>query len=128
MAEIQGPKLVIERPSARSLVGHLTFDIEGSACLSRGPADMIELRLMVWPGATFPVSTMKHVACMLALLLTGALCARAADPEVSLPDLMQGAQQWAQDNLDTNVLNALPKLDDPAVQQFLHDLQQRFQG
>ena len=41
---------------------------------------------------------------------------------------MQGAQQWAQDNLDTNVLNALPKVDDPDVQQFLHDLQQRFQG
>ena len=45
-----------------------------------------------------------------------------------MPDLVQGAQQWAQDNLDTNVLNALPKLDDPAVQQFLHDLQERFQG
>jgi membrane-bound lytic murein transglycosylase D len=65
---------------------------------------------------------------MFALLLAGAMGARAADPEVSLPDLMQGAQQWAQDNLDTNVLNALPKLDDPAVQQFFHDLQQRFQG
>ena len=71
---------------------------------------------------------MKHIACMLALLLTGVLYARAADPEVSLPDLMQGAQQWAQDNLDTNILNALPKADDPDVQKFLHDLQQRFQG
>ncbi|HXD00572.1 MAG TPA: lytic transglycosylase domain-containing protein [Verrucomicrobiae bacterium] len=71
---------------------------------------------------------MKRVLCMLALLLAGAICAHAADPEVSLPDLIQGAQQWAQDNLDTNVLNALPKLDDPAVQQFLHDLQERFQG
>ena len=39
---------------------------------------------------------------MFALLLAGAMCAHAADPEVSLPDLMQGAQQWAQDNLDTN--------------------------
>jgi membrane-bound lytic murein transglycosylase D len=89
---------------------------------------MVESRLMTWPGATVPVSTMKAFSCMFALLLVGALCARAADPEVSLPDLMQGAQQWAQDNLDTNVLNALPKVDDPAVQQFLHDLQQRFQG
>jgi hypothetical protein len=42
--------------------------------------------------------------------------------------MMQGAQQWAQENLDTNVLNALPEVDDPAVQQFFRDLQQRFQG
>jgi membrane-bound lytic murein transglycosylase D len=89
---------------------------------------MIESRLMTRPGTAFPISTMNGVPCMFALFLAGALCARAADPEVSLPDLMQGAQQWAQDNLDTNILNALPKVDDPAVQQFLHDLQQRFQG
>jgi membrane-bound lytic murein transglycosylase D len=56
------------------------------------------------------------------------LCARAGDKTVTLPELMQDAQQWAQDNLDTNVLNALPKVDDRAVRQFLREIQQRFQG
>jgi len=40
----------------------------------------------------------------------------------------QGAQQWAQENLDTNVLNALPEVDERAVQQFFREVQQRFQG
>jgi len=31
-------------------------------------------------------------------------------------------------SLDTNVLAALPKMDDPAVQQFMREVQQRFQG
>jgi membrane-bound lytic murein transglycosylase D len=65
---------------------------------------------------------------MFVLLLAGALFARADDKTVALPELMQDAQQWARDNLDTNVLNSLPKLDDPAVQQFFRELQQRFQG
>jgi membrane-bound lytic murein transglycosylase D len=63
-----------------------------------------------------------------ALLMAGALFARAGDNTVTLPALMQEAQQWAQANLDTNVLNALPKVDDRAVQQFLREIQQRFQG
>jgi len=65
---------------------------------------------------------------MIGLLLAGALVARADDKTVTLPDLMQGAQQWAQENLDTNVLNALPKVDDPAVQQFIREVEKRFQG
>ena len=71
---------------------------------------------------------MNGVRCIFALLLAGALFARAGDKTVTLPELMQDAQQWAQENLDTNVLNALPKLDDPAVRQFLREVQQRFQG
>jgi membrane-bound lytic murein transglycosylase D len=68
-------------------------------------------------------------ACGLpVLLLAGSLVARADDDTVTLPDLIQGAQQWAQENLDTNVVNALPKVDDPQVQQFLQELQQRYQG
>ena len=34
----------------------------------------------------------------------------------------------AQDNLDSNVLNSLPEVDDRAVQQFFREVQQRFQG
>ena len=40
------------------------------------------------------------------MLLAGSLVARADDDTVTMPDLIQGAQQWAQENLDTNVLNA----------------------
>ena len=65
---------------------------------------------------------------ILVLLLAGSRVAWAQDDTVTLPDIIQGVQQFAQDNLDTNVLNALPQVDDPAVQQFLRDIQQRFQG
>jgi membrane-bound lytic murein transglycosylase D len=75
-----------------------------------------------------PVSATKGLRCLFPFLLAGALFARADDKTVNLPELMQDAQQWARDNLDTNVLNSLPKLNDPAVQQFFRELQQRFQG
>ncbi len=65
---------------------------------------------------------------ILVLFLAGSLVARAQDDTVTLPDLIQGAQQWAQDNLDTNVLNALSEADDRAVRQFFREAQQRFQG
>jgi membrane-bound lytic murein transglycosylase D len=71
---------------------------------------------------------MKVVRLILALLLAGALFARAQDDTVTMPDIIQGAQQWAQSNLDTNVLNVLPDVADPVVQQFFRDFQQRFQG
>jgi len=71
---------------------------------------------------------MKLFGCIFAMLLAGSLVVRADDDTVTMPDLIQGAQQWAQENLDTNVLNALPKVDDPAVQQFFRELQQRYQG
>jgi membrane-bound lytic murein transglycosylase D len=70
---------------------------------------------------------MKLFRCVL-ILLASSLFARAADDTVDLPELMQGVQQWAQENLDTNVLSSLPDADDPAVRQFFRDLQQRFQG
>ena len=68
--------------------------------------------------------------CLLAVLLAGSLLARAQEEMemVSLPDIIAGAQQWAEENLDTNVLNALPAVDQAKVQQLLRDLQQRFQG
>jgi hypothetical protein len=55
-------------------------------------------------------------ACgVLVLFLAGLLVARADDDTVTLPELVQGAQQWAQENLDTNVLNALPEVDERAA-------------
>ena len=65
---------------------------------------------------------------MLVLFLAGSLVARADDDTVTLPELVQGAQQWAQENLDTNVLNALPEADERAVREFFRAVQQRFQG
>lgn len=71
---------------------------------------------------------MKNARFIPALLLAGSLVVRAQDDTVTMPDIIAGAQQWAQENLDTNVLSELPNADDPAVQQFFRDLQQRFQG
>jgi membrane-bound lytic murein transglycosylase D len=45
-----------------------------------------------------------------------------------MPDLVQNAQQWAQDNLDTNVLDSLSDADERAVQQFFSQLEQEYQG
>ena len=47
---------------------------------------------------------------------------------MTLPELVQGAQQWAQENLDTNFLNTLPAAGDPAAQRFFSELLLRFQG
>jgi len=71
---------------------------------------------------------MAGVRYILFVVLASPLFARAQDKTVTLPQLLQDAQQWAQENLDSNVLNALPKLDDRAVQQFYREIQQRFQG
>jgi membrane-bound lytic murein transglycosylase D len=65
---------------------------------------------------------------MLVLFLAGSAAARADDPTVTMPDLIQGAEQWAQENLDTNVLNAVSEADEQAMQQFFHEVQRRFQG
>jgi membrane-bound lytic murein transglycosylase D len=62
------------------------------------------------------------------LLLAGALVLRADGQTVTLPQLMQDADKWARENLDTNVLELLPTADDPGVRQFFRDFQQRFQG
>jgi membrane-bound lytic murein transglycosylase D len=71
---------------------------------------------------------MKGVQFILLLFLASSLFARAQDDTVTLPEIIQGAQQWAQENLDTNVLNALSEADDRAVRQFFREIQQRFQG
>jgi membrane-bound lytic murein transglycosylase D len=70
---------------------------------------------------------MKSSRCVL-ILLAGLLFARAEVETVTLPDMVQGAQQWMQENLDTNFLNSLPEVDGRAARQFFHDVQQRFQG
>lgn len=70
---------------------------------------------------------MKTILVLL-LFLAGLCVARAQDDSVDLSGLVQGAQQWAQDNLDTNVLNSLSDVDEHAVQQFFSQIQQEYQG
>jgi len=65
---------------------------------------------------------------LLALFFAGILVAQADDDTATMPDVIQGAQQWAQQNLDTNVLNALSKADTAEEQQFFDEIQQCFQG
>ena len=68
------------------------------------------------------------VLVTLVFLSAGSLAARADDPSVTLPELVHGAQQWAQDNLDSNMLNALPEVDERVVRQFFYEFQRRYQG
>jgi membrane-bound lytic murein transglycosylase D len=54
--------------------------------------------------------------------------APAQEQALDLQDFIQSAQDWAQENLDTNVLQALQDVDQQKVEQFFGDLQRRFQG
>jgi membrane-bound lytic murein transglycosylase D len=65
---------------------------------------------------------------ILSLLLLLPMIARADDNTVSLPELLTGAQQWAQQNLDTNAINAINSVGIQAEQNFLSAFQQQFQG
>lgn len=64
----------------------------------------------------------------LSLLLVCWLPVRAQENTIDLSELWQGAQQWARENLDTNLLASLPQLDAKQVEEMLQRLQQRFQG
>jgi len=75
---------------------------------------------------------MKAFVCHLLLaVLTGAgVCtAQTGDQEtIDLQTLMQGVQQWAQSNLDTNVLDALPEMDERTAQNLFIEFEKRYQG
>jgi membrane-bound lytic murein transglycosylase D len=62
------------------------------------------------------------------LLLAGALTALGQTNTVTVDDLMQSAQEWANDNLDENILQALQNTDQEKVRQFFDSLQKNFQG
>jgi membrane-bound lytic murein transglycosylase D len=66
--------------------------------------------------------------CLIVLLLSGTLLVRAQENVINLSDLVEGANEWAQENLDTNLLNALPELDQQRAEKFLRDLQTQLQG
>lgn len=62
------------------------------------------------------------------LLFASALTAFSQTNTVTLDDLMQSAQDWANDNLDENFLRSLQNADQEKVRQFLAALQKDFQG
>jgi membrane-bound lytic murein transglycosylase D len=62
------------------------------------------------------------------LLWAGALSAFSQTNTITVNDLMQSAQAWANDNLDDNVLAALQNTDQEKVRQFFDTLQKNLQG
>ena len=69
-----------------------------------------------------------RTAGIFVLLLAGALLVRAQDDTRSLADIVQGARDWAGENLNTDVFVALQRLNQQKVHYFFRDMQQRFQG
>src|SRR3954464_4359087 len=64
----------------------------------------------------------------IALLLVNSFWAGAQDDTITLPEIIQDAKAWAQENLDTNVLQMLPDVDEQKTEKLLRELQKRFQG
>jgi membrane-bound lytic murein transglycosylase D len=62
------------------------------------------------------------------LFLLFAVAAFGQDEVITLDDLMHSAQEWAQTNLDENVLRALQRADQDKVNQFFRDLEKQFHG
>jgi len=62
------------------------------------------------------------------LLLASALTAFGQTNTVTIDDLMQSAQDWANDNLDPNVIAQLQNTDQEKVRQFFNTVQTNFQG
>ena len=81
---------------------------------------------LMWSGCYLP-ARMKP-CCFLGLLLATTSLALAQDDSLKLDDLIQRSQQWLQENVDQNVIDSLPQLDQEKVQQLFRDLQARFQG
>jgi membrane-bound lytic murein transglycosylase D len=71
---------------------------------------------------------MKTLCALLLLASTSALTAFGQTNTVTVDDLMQSAQAWANDNLDPNVLAALQNTDQDKVRQFFDSVQKNFQG
>lgn len=65
---------------------------------------------------------------MLAWLLAGARPVCAQDDTVTVADVVEGAREWVDGNLSTNGWMLLPGLNRQTTHQFIHDMQQRFQG
>src|ERR1044071_672712 len=72
----------------------------------------------------------KAILFALAALLSLAATLKASAQEntLSLDDLLQSAQQWANENLDQDALRVLQNTDRQKVEQLLANIQKQFQG
>ena len=68
-------------------------------------------------------------AIFLVILLCFSLCprAKAQDQSITIDDLLAGAEEWAKENLDDEVLELLEDVDRDRVRAFLKDLDARLQ-
>lgn len=71
--------------------------------------------------------TLMKKLCAL-FLLASAVTAFSQTNTITIEDLMQTAQQWANENLDDNVLAALQNADQQKTRQFFDSVQKDFQG
>ena len=65
---------------------------------------------------------------LLALLLTTPFTGRPQEPELDVNGLLDTAEQWAKENLDEDVLAALPEVDRAQVEKFLREFQTQLQN
>lgn len=66
---------------------------------------------------------------LLALIFALPLSAAAQpQPELDVSGLVDAAQQWAEENLDENVLAILPEVDREQVEKFLRSFEQQLKG
>src|SRR6266540_7294149 len=72
------------------------------------------------------LAPMKKLCAL--LLLASALTAFSQTNTVTVDDLMQSAQAWANENLDPDVLAALQNTDQEKVRQFFDSVQKNFNG
>lgn len=68
------------------------------------------------------------ISLLLALLLTTAFVTHAQEPELDVKGLLDTAEQWAQENLDEDVLAALSEVDRGQVEKFLREFQTQLQS
>ncbi len=71
---------------------------------------------------------MKAACARLLVLLTAWDVVRAQEKPAAQPDPIQSLNQWMEQNLDDNVLDALQEIDQDRVREFFRALQQRFEG
>jgi membrane-bound lytic murein transglycosylase D len=69
------------------------------------------------------------VRVLLLLILAFGLIARAQDEwELDVDGVVNAAQEWANENLDPDVLKALPEIDRKKVEEFLRNFQAQLKG
>ena len=67
------------------------------------------------------------ILCLL-VLIGSSLPAPGQDDTITLDDVVQSAQAWAQENLDENALRALQGAEQQKVRQFLNEIQKQLHG